>query len=81
MAAKAALLQEKEGVSDGWTSFGNIPGNDSTGNFIDGVTDMDCMAVKVDSFPFESQNLTPAQPQKQGQRDWKLNFASLNSSK
>lgn len=42
-------------------SFGDIPGDNSAGNLIDSVIDMDSMAVKVEGFLFESQNLASAQ--------------------
>ena len=62
-------------------SFSDIPGNDAAGDFVDGVADMDGMAVKVNGFPFESQHLAPAQPQKERKRDRQLQIGAMNHGK
>ena len=61
--------------------FGYIPGNDTAGDFVDSVADMDGMTVKVNSFPFESQHFTPAQPQKEGKGDRQFQISALNRGK
>lgn len=62
-------------------SFGHIPGNDTAGDFVDGVADMDSMTVKVKGFPFEPQYLAPAQPQKEGKSDRQLQIGAMNRGK